>query len=115
MKLNQNEVILHGEAMIFPNQIPSDAQEVEIKTGEKSFIIADSETTGNHHVIDLEPGTKFFRSGERLFMKNEKPTRVRCVHPSRHNAIAIEPGVYEVGENQMEYDHFAQNLTKVRD
>jgi hypothetical protein len=48
-------------------------------------------------------------------MTNDRETRVRCVHPARHNAIALSPGVYQVGEAQVEYDHFAQNLRKVRD
>lgn len=114
MKLNQNECVLHGEAMIMPASLPADA--VEIKPSNDNYhIIADSETTGNHHVIDTVPGTRFFKSGSRTFMTNEKETRVRCVHPARHNAITLSPDTYEVGENQLEYDHFAQNLRKVRD
>jgi hypothetical protein len=114
MKLNQNECVLHGEAMILPATLPADA--VEIKTSNVGYhIIADSETTGNHHVIDAVPGTRFWRSGEKTFMTNDRETRVRCVHPARHNPIALSPGVYQVGEAQVEYDHFAQNLRKVRD
>ena len=114
MKLNQNEGVLHGEAMILHAILPADA--VEIKpSNDTHHIIADSETTGNHHVIDAVPGTRFWKSGNRTFMTNERETRVRCVHPARHNAISLSPGTYEIGEAQLEFDHFAQNLRKVRD
>lgn len=114
MKLNNNECVLHGEAMILPATLPVDA--IEISPSNKDYhIIADSETTGNHHVIDTVPGTKFWRSGSQTFMTNEKPTQVRCVHPARHDAITLDPGTYQVGEAQVEYDHFAQNLRTVRD
>lgn len=113
MQNKQNEVILHGEAMLFPSELPSDA--VEIKpTNAQYHIIADSETTGNHHVIDMVEGTKVFKSGDRLFVKNTKPSKVRCVHPNRHDAIGLAPDVYECSQ-QLEYDHFAQNLRNVRD
>lgn len=113
MKNKNTEVILHGEAMLFNADLPADA--VEIKPTHKDYhIIADSETTGNHHVVDMVRGTKVFKSGNRTFIKNEKETNVRCVHPNRHDAITMKPGVYEVGIQQ-EYDHFEQNLRAVRD
>jgi hypothetical protein len=106
-------VILHGEAMLFPSELPADA--VEIKpTNNAMHIIADSETTGNHHVVDMVEGTKVFRSGDRTFILNTKPTQVRCVHANRHDAIAMPPTVWEVGIQQ-EYDHFAQYMRAVRD
>jgi hypothetical protein len=111
--MNKPSVILHGEAMLFPVELPTDA--VEIKpTNSEMHIIADSETTGNHHVIDMVPGTKVYRSGDRTFISNSEPTRVRCVHANRHDAITMAPGVWEVGIQQ-EYDHFAQNMRAVRD
>lgn len=113
MKNNDQYVILHGEAMLFPSELPADA--VEIKPSNPQYhIIADSETTGNHHVIDMEPGVSIFKQGDRTFIKNEKKTRVRCVHPNRHDAIELDPGVFEC-DYQQEYDHFAQNLRNVRD
>jgi hypothetical protein len=108
-----NEVILHGEAMLFPSELPADAVEIKA-TSQDYHIVADSETTGNHHVIDMVPGTKVYKSGNRMFVKNVKPTSVRCVHPNRHNAITLEPNVWEV-DRQKEYDHFEQNLRAVRD
>ena len=106
-------VILHGEAMVFPSELPADA--VEMKPSHPHMhIIADSETTGNHHVVDVVDGVTFFKSGTRTFMVNKNPTQVRCVLEKRHSAITITPGCHEFGIQQ-EFDHFAQNLRKVRD
>ena len=111
--MNKPTVILHGEAMLFPSELPADA--VEIKpTNSEMHIIADSETTGNHHVVDMVEGTKVFRSGDRTFIRNTKPTQVRCVHANRHDAITMPPTVWEVSI-QVEYNHFEQNLRSVRD
>lgn len=111
---NQNTVILHGEAMIFPSAIPQDAKPIKPSNG-AFHIIADSETTGNHHVIDAVDGVEFFQTDDgKMFMRNSKPTRVRCVLADRHSPIEIEPGNYEFSV-QLEYDHFAQNLINVRD
>ena len=88
---------------------------VEIKPSHKDMhIIADSETTGNHHVIDVHEDTKFYASGDTVYMVNEKPTNVRCVLKDRHSPIEIGPGTWEFGIQQ-EYDHFAQNLRNVAD
>ena len=113
--MNKPNVILHGEAMLFPSELPADAVEIKCATQSKgAHIIADSETTGNHHVVDMVEGTKVFRSGNRTFIRNTKPTQVRCVHANRHDTITMPPAVWEVGIQQ-EYDHFAQNMRAVRD
>jgi cell division protein FtsI/penicillin-binding protein 2 len=93
--------------------LPADA--VEIKPTNNDFhIIADSETTGNHHVVEMTPRTKIYQSNGRTFIKNAQKTKVRCVHPNRHDAITLEPNLWEV-DRQQEYDHFEQNLRAVRD
>jgi hypothetical protein len=109
-----NNVILHGEAMIFGSTLPDDV--TEITPSDKGYhIIADSETTGNHHVVDAVPGVRFFKNkAGTTYMQNEKKTAVRCVLKDRHSPITIAPGTWEFGIQQ-EYDHFAQNLQAVRD
>lgn len=108
-------LILHGEAMIFQSEIPANA--VPIKSSHPNFhIIADSETTGNHHVVDCNAiDFQFFRTPDgTVYMKNAKETNVRCVVADRHDAIKISPGSYEFGI-QKEYDHFEKHLKNVRD
>ena len=107
------DVILHGEAMIFPSRLPKSAK--AIKTSTPSYhIIADSETTGNHHVVDCFDGVSFFEDEGTTYMVAEKPTQVRCVHENRHSAIPIAPGTYEFGIQQ-EYDHLNQHLRNIKD
>ena len=112
--MKDNKVILHGEAMIFRSELPKGA--VKIKPSNKNFhIIADSETTGNHHVIDCKQGVNFYQNEDgTIFMVNEEPTQVRCLVKERHSPIKLDEGVWEFGI-QKEYDHFEQNLRNVRD
>jgi hypothetical protein len=113
-KNKQQQCILHGEAMIFGSILPEDVTEIT-PSNKEYHIIADSETTGNHHVIDAVPGVRFFKSKKgTTYMQNDKKTAVRCVLKDRHSAITIAPGTWEFGIQQ-EYDHFAQNLRAVRD
>ena len=108
-------VILHGEAMIYPvAKLPASATLIEPNRS-TYHIIADSETTGNHHVIDASPGVDFYMDADgHMFMTNTKEARVRCIHENRHGTVPIPPGTYEFGMQQ-EYDHFAQHLRNVRD
>lgn len=109
-----NEVILHGEAMLFRiSQMPEGVK--EITPSNRSYhVIADSETTGNHHVVDKEEGVFFFVKDNVTYMQNETPTRVRCLHENRHSTIELQPGTWEFGIQQ-EYDHISQEMQKVRD
>jgi hypothetical protein len=108
------DVILHGEAMIFTSTLPKSVKRIE--PSNKSYhIIADSETTGNHHVVDAVEGVEFYMNDDgTMYMVAENETQVRCVHADRHDTIKIAPGTYEFG-TQQEYDHMAQHLQKVRD
>ena len=110
--MKKQEVILHGECMVFASEIPAGATPLEVK-GEY-LIVADSETTGNHHVIARAEGVEFLEHQGRRFMRNSKPTKIRCLHENRHDAIVLEPGQYEFG-TQQEYDPFAENMRNVRD
>jgi hypothetical protein len=109
---NKNKVYIHGECMCFPSSLPST---VKKKVVDRFLIVADSETTGNHHVVDAEEGVDFYEdTNGTLFMNVEKSATLRCVHSNRHDAIVVGPGTYEFG-TQMEYDPFTARLNKVRD
>lgn len=111
---NQTPVILHGEAMIFPSKLPETVKAIK-PSNQDYHIIADSESTGNHHVIDCPEGVEFFQDDNgTMFMKNSVPTQVRCVIQERHTAIPLTPGTWEFGI-QKEYDHLSQHLRNVRD
>lgn len=107
---------LHGECIVKQATLPSDCEPlVDLKfASDGGVIIADSETTGNHHVIDRVPGLDFFSKGERRFVSSTNPFNVRCVLEKRHSTFNIPPGTYEIGF-QKEYDYFTQALRNVRD
>lgn len=111
--MKNNEVILHGECMVFAaNSIPNTAQRI---TAKDYVIVADSETTGNHHVVDVVDGeTEFYKDGETLYMKSNVDTVIRCLHAERHDEITLPAGTYEFG-SQQEYDPFAAHMRRVRD
>jgi hypothetical protein len=115
--MNQNEVITHGEAMIFAiASLPKSAKRIKVSNPEKGYhIIADSETTGNHHVVAERETTEFYMDEDgNMYMTTAEPTEVSCVHADRHSPIEIPTGTYEFGIQQ-EYDHFAQQQRNVAD
>jgi hypothetical protein len=110
--MKNNEVILHGECMVFLSELPSNLKKMEKKP---FVIVAPSETTGNHHVVDVIDGVDFYEDESgKLFMKSSVSTVIRCVHTDRHDAITIPAGTYEFG-SQQEYDPFTARLQAVRD
>jgi len=105
--------ILHGECIIFQSQIPQNAVKEEPKGN--FLIIAPSEVTGNHHVIDVpESGIEFFTHENKRFMKNSIPANVRCLVADRHSDVQVPAGEWEVGIQQ-EFDYFAMRSRNVAD
>ena len=114
-KSKQLECYLHGEALIIKGvKLPKDVVPVQ-PSHQKYHVIADSETTGNHHVVDCNEGVSWFKSSAgTLFAEVEKETQVRCLHADRHDAITLSPGTYEFG-SQQEFDHAEQHSRNVKD
>lgn len=111
--MKPNEVILHGECMVFASSIPANAKKKVVT--DKYLIVADSETTGNHHVVDFLDGVNFYENDKGvMFMENSVETTVRCLHADRHDAITLSPGTYEFG-TQQEFDPFTARLQNVKD
>lgn len=112
--INQNEVIVHGEAYVTPIcQLPKTAKPIK-HTNNQYHIVADSEQSGNHHVVDIQEDTQFFESEGKLYMNSKSPTSIRCLHENRHDTIEIPAGTYEFG-TQQEYNPFEARLQNVRD
>lgn len=113
--MKKEEVILHGEAMVFPtNKLPKTVKRIQ-PTNNEYHIIADSETTGNHHIVDVKQDTEFYMDENgTMYMVAPTDTQVSCVQESRHSPIQIPAGTYEFGIQQ-EYDYFAENYRNVAD
>lgn len=101
-----NDAIIHGEVIIHKTkEVPQGATKLNLT--HSYHIIAPSETTGNHHVIDVKDGVEFYEKNGTLYMKNEVPTEVRCLIKNRHDSVTLEPSVWEI-DKQREYDYFKQ-------
>lgn len=111
MKNNQTKT--HGESFFFPSSLPKNIKKKKAKNGH--IIVADSESTGNHHVIDVIDGVDFYEDEKgTLFMESSVETNIRCVHADRHDTLKIPAGTYEFG-TQQEYNPFEARMQNVRD
>ena len=107
------KAIIHGECIIFQSQVPKDAVLEEHNASQ--VIIANSEVTGNHHVIDRpSDAVQFFTKDKKRYMRNSQPTNVRCVIADRHTAIPIPAGDWEIGVQQ-EFDYISMAKRNVQD
>ncbi len=107
------KTVLHGECQITKIEgLPEGVVTKQVKGDYQ--IVAESEVSGNHHVIDINDGVEFYEKYGILYLKNTKETTVRCVIKERHDAITIDPGVWEIGFQQ-EYDYLKQEKRDVAD
>lgn len=112
--MEKNECKFHGEVKVTVSRIPADATRIEKLSNEKFHIVAPSETTGNHHVIDVTPSIQFYEKDGKTYMKTDEDTQIRCVIAERHDAEILPSGCYEI-TSQQEYDPFEARLKNVRD
>lgn len=109
----KSAAILHGECGIIQTKIPADAEPLDTPPN-NCLIIADSETTGNHHVMDIEPGIEILKKGNQRFVRNSVSANVRCVVADRHDTLTVPPGEWELVIAQ-EFDYFEMSKRNVRD
>ena len=63
---NQKKAYVHGECFFVESSLTSDCvsenpQKITVNdNGSNYVIVADSEVTGNHHVVDMKEGVEFF-------------------------------------------------------
>lgn len=107
------KVYLHGEVLIkeFDGAIPSDAKLISPINGQ--YKLADSETTGNHHLLVAEPGMEVYEKEGMFYISFDKEGTVKCVDSKRHDTIKI-PGRSTSGF-QKEYDYISEEVRNVRD
>lgn len=100
----------HGELCIFKSNksVPTGAKKVT------NYKLADSETTGNHHMLEAKEGVELYEKDGVMYIKNNVPTDVYCVVKERHDNITLDPGVWEVTPAQ-EYDYLTQEKRNVAD
>lgn len=106
--------IFHGEVVLTKiNELPKGLKKAKLFT-KKSYKLADSETTGNHHLLEAKEGVELYEKDGVLYLKNEVPVDVFCAVKERHDNITLEPGVWEIDQAQ-EYDYMTDLTRKVAD
>jgi hypothetical protein len=107
-----NKVYFQGEVTIFSGaKIPKGAKKVESKD---NYILANSETTGNHHVLVCQDGVDVYEKDGTLYVHVENEAHVECVMKDRHDTQVLPAGDYEIGR-AFEYDHLAKTRRVVAD
>lgn len=105
--------ILHGECILTKvNKLPKGVIRKKLKDNYQ--IIANSETSGNHHVVDIEEGVEFYEKDGKLYLKVENEATVRCLIKERHDEVKIDKGIYEI-DYQKEFDYLDNTERLVRD
>lgn len=105
----------HGELVIVEHTNSKFSGE-KIKTKE-DIKLADSEVTGNDHMLEYVDGLTVWRDedADKFFVKSEKPTKIYCKIKDRHDDLFLKEGVdYEIFPAQ-EYDHLSRAVRNVRD
>ena len=97
-------VYFHGEVAIMDGIArPKKAKKLEAKDGR--FILANSETSGNHHILVAQDGVDVYEGIDgTLFVHVEDEAEVKCVLEERHDTQVLPKGDYIV-RRKVEYDH----------
>lgn len=107
--------IFHGEVVLTKrNKMPRGLKKAKLFK-ENAFKLADSETTGNHHLLEAKEGVELFEDANGvLWLKNDVPTNVYCAIKERHDAITLEPGIWEI-DRAVEHDYLSGMKRQVVD
>ncbi len=104
---------LHGEVCVKKiKELPSGIKSVKPKLNK--YIIADSETTGNHHCIEDIFGVEMYEKGGVLYLKNDVPVKMFCVDQARHDTEILPIGIWEINRAN-EFDYLTEMTRKVAD
>ena len=117
--------ISHGEVNLFEvDEIPTTAKKLDFSTnpnilnlleGEQGFKIADSETTGNHHLVKLNDQIALFEDTDgTLYIRNLTPTTIECIDVTRHDTCELPPSIWKRDVSR-EFDHLEGLLKRVAD
>jgi hypothetical protein len=109
------KTVFHGEVTIHKVcKLPEGLTKAK-KFNKKSYKLADSETTGNHHLLEAKEGVELYEDTNGvLWLKNEVPVDVFCAIKERHDNITLEPGIWEIDKAQ-EHDYLTGMKRNVSD
>ena len=113
---------LHGEAILTKvDVLPEGAKKKTPSSNEldgNGFIIAESETSGNHHCVALKEGVSIFEKEGTIFIDVQEAAKVYnskgVLELSGHKSMTLESGVWQLGY-ALEYDPIQEMRRKVAD
>lgn len=96
--------ISHGEVNLLElEKLPKGLKKIEVK--EDTYKLANSEVTGNHHLVKTQ-GVEFYEDKKgTLYMRVLQDTEVSCVDTKRHDTVTLPASVW-VRKPALEVDHF---------
>jgi len=85
---SKKRIYFHDECVIAElSELPKN---LKARNDKDSIMIAESETVGNEHRIEIKESVEFFEDANGvLYMKNTVPTDVYCLHAERHDTINL--------------------------
>lgn len=112
------KIWMHGEVVVkkVKGSIPEGAKLVKAVGG--VYKIADSESTGNHHLLEEIDGVDLYEKDGVFYLKTSEKAVVRCVDVARHDTIEIEPCQEDevlIFDRQLEIDHLTDEVRQVAD
>ena len=106
-------VYFHGELTVFSGaSIPKSAKKLNPTKGR--YILAESEQSGNHHILVAEDGVDVYEQNGVLYCHVEEEARIECVLRERHDTQVLPAGDYEIGR-AFEFDHLQKTRRVVAD
>lgn len=111
--METKKVYMHGELIFFEvDKIPEGAKEIKTKG---DFKLADSENTGNHHMLQIHDGVKLFGFNDEFYTKVEEETKAYCVLESRHTDLVLGSKTTWGIVPAQELDHITGIVRKIQD
>lgn len=111
--------ISHGEVNLFEvDRIPKTAKKIKPSQQQlvgNGFIIANSETTGNHHLVKLAPGIEVYEDTDgTIYIRNTNITELSCVDTKRHDAVELPASTWK-RKPAKEWDYTKEEKRNVAD
>lgn len=109
------EIHFHGELVIVEGLV-EEISGKKIK-GKADIKLADSEVTGNDHMLKFVDGLTVYRDedADKFFVRSEQPTKIYCKVRDRHDDLILKENVDYIIFPAKEYDHMSQAIRQVRD
>ncbi len=117
----KKRMVIHGEAIFLETAMGSEQfnsmEKVKGQYVGNKLIVAESETTGNHHVLDAKD-TDIREKLEKLYISNTEDLLISCVLEKRHDTTVLpvpQSGHVWVRTIAKEYDHVTEVKRNVAD